>query len=65
MVIPKGWLSQDRLAPRRVALRVITNSKLATNLLGEFNELATLPQGRRSPRWIDPGKIVAQAWRRS
>jgi hypothetical protein len=35
--------------PRRVALRVITNGKLATNLLGEFNELTTLPQGSPPP----------------
>jgi hypothetical protein len=63
MVTPKGWLSQDRAAPRSVALRVITNSKLSTNLLGEFNALAALTGGLavswRRPQWIDPGKIVA------
>src|SRR6185437_7182588 len=64
MVSPKGWLSQDRAALGRVALRVITNSKLSTNLPGEFNALATLSAPSRRTGPGGGGSIGAKSWRK-
>src|SRR5690349_148565 len=62
MVTPKGWLSQDRAAPRRVALRVITNSKLSANLPREFNALAAVAAGFAASSARGSGSIPAESW---